>query len=221
MHGHHRLRDPVGDRRHAQHSNPAAVRLGDLHRPDRGREVGPRAHPIPDLVEVARKIVLELLDRLPVHSRRALVGLDPAATPPRPSAWGSQTACLRAVACCFASSQGLAAPVERIVIPDQPAPSLHPHPREQELRRYYGPVRQRAPRLVLSAFGALPRHAPSRGLGGLRPRPPYRRSPSHVPCQSRRPGSRRLHAGHRLASNRDARQADHKGTARPLAFDAT
>jgi hypothetical protein len=80
MHGHHRLRDPVGDRRHAQHSNPAAVRLGDLHRPDRGREVGPRAHPIPDLVEVARKIGLELLDRLPIHSRRALVGPDP---PPR------------------------------------------------------------------------------------------------------------------------------------------
>jgi hypothetical protein len=74
---------------------------------------------------------------------------------------------------------------------------------------------------VLSAFGYPPRHAPSRDLGGLRPRPPSRRSPSHVPCQSRRPGSRRLHAGHRLASNRDARQADHEGTARPLAFDAS
>ena len=45
--------------------------------------------------------------------------------------------------------------------------------------------------------------------------------PSHVPCQSRRPGSRRLHAGHRLASNRDVRQAHHERTARPLAFDAT
>ena len=52
MPGHDRLRDPVGDRRHAQHADPAAVRLGDLHRPDRGRQVGPRAHPIPDLVEV-------------------------------------------------------------------------------------------------------------------------------------------------------------------------
>ena len=53
MHGHDRLRNPVGDRRHAQHADPIAVRLGDLDRPDRGREVGPRAHPIPDLVEVA------------------------------------------------------------------------------------------------------------------------------------------------------------------------
>jgi hypothetical protein len=47
----------------------------------------------------------------------------------------------------------------------------------------------------------LPRHAPSRDPPG--PQAPggrYRRSPSHVPCKSRRPGSRRLYAGHRLAS---------------------
>jgi hypothetical protein len=80
IHGHDRLRDPVGDRRHAQHPDPGAVRLGDLHRLDRGREPGPRAHPIPDLVEVVRKISLELLHVLAVHSRRAPVGPDP---PPR------------------------------------------------------------------------------------------------------------------------------------------
>ena len=39
------------------------------------------------------------------------------------------------------------------------------------------------------------------------PEPPYRRSPSPVPCKSRRPGSRRLHAGHHLANNGDTRQA--------------
>jgi hypothetical protein len=33
--------------------------------------------------------------------------------------------------------------VERIDIPDQPAPSLHPHPSEHGLLRYYEPVRQR------------------------------------------------------------------------------
>jgi hypothetical protein len=55
----------------------------------------------------------------------------------------------------------------------------------------------------------------------LRPRTPYRRSPSHVPCKSRRPGSRRLHAGHHLANHRDTRQAHHGRTARPPAFDAT
>jgi hypothetical protein len=30
----------------------------------------------------------------------------------------------------------------------------------------------------------------------------YRDAPSHVPCESSRPGSRRLHAGHRLANQR-------------------
>jgi hypothetical protein len=56
------------------------VRLGDLYRLDRGWEPGPRAHPIPDLVEVSPQIGLELLEILTIHSRRALVGLDP---PPR------------------------------------------------------------------------------------------------------------------------------------------
>ena len=35
----------------------------------------------------------------------------------------------------------------------------------------------------------------------------YRDTPSHVPCKSSRPDSRRLHAGHRLASQRFTRQA--------------
>ena len=54
----------------------------------------------------------------------------------------------------------------------------------------------------------LPRHAPSRDQGA-QPRPiyagrRYRRSPSHVPCKSRRPSSRRLRAGHHLANSRAA-----------------
>jgi len=40
---------------------------------------------------------------------------------------------------------------------------------------------------------------PSRRPGSRRQ---YRDQPSHVPRESRRLGSRRLHAGHRLASNR-------------------
>jgi hypothetical protein len=53
----------------------------------------------------------------------------------------------------------------------------------------------------------LPRHAPSRDLQGLQPRSPDRRSPSRVPCKSRRPGSRRLYAGHHLARNAGTHQA--------------
>jgi len=52
----------------------------------------------------------------------------------------------------FASSQGNA-PVDRIDIPDEPAPSLHAHPSEQALHGYYEPVRQRDAASVLSAFG--------------------------------------------------------------------
>ena len=44
--GRDRLRDPVRDRRHPEHPGPRAVRLGDLDRPDRGRKVGPRTHPV-------------------------------------------------------------------------------------------------------------------------------------------------------------------------------
>ena len=66
----------------------------------------------------------------------------------------------------------------------------------------------------------LPRHAPSSDLWGLRPRSPYRRSPSHVPCKSRRPGSRRLYAGHRLAGNAGTRQAHLEGRSRTPDFDA-
>src|SRR5665647_2100740 len=37
-------------------------------------------------------------------------------------------------------------------------------------------------------------------------RSPYRHTPSHVPCSSRRPDSRHLHTGHRLACKRISRQ---------------
>ena len=105
-------------------------------------------------------------------------------------------------------------------LPGEPAPWLHPHPSEQELHRYYGPVRRQAPQLVLNASGFGRWHAPSRDLWGLRPRSPYRRSPSHVPCKSRRPGSRRLHAGHHLARNAGTRQTHPEGLPRTLGFDA-
>src|SRR5213594_3006696 len=39
------------------------------------REVAPRGHPIPELVEVVRKISLEVRNRLSIYSSRSLVGL--------------------------------------------------------------------------------------------------------------------------------------------------
>jgi len=54
-------------------------------------------------------------------------------------------------------------------IPGEPAPSLHRHPSEQRLLGYYGPVRQRAPRLVLSAFGFCLGTLPLATIRGHRP----------------------------------------------------
>ena len=221
MPGHDRLRDPVCDRRHAQHADPAAMRLGDLHRPDRGRQVGPRAHPIPDLVEVVRKIGLELLEILTVHSRRALVGPDP---PPRlpDHQLGDRKRLVFGLWHVASPPPRTRRPRlnESTFLISRPLRST-PTPDSRSFTATTG--RSASERRVGTQCLRVScrRHAPSRDLGGLRPRSPYRRSLSHVPCQSRRPGSRRLHAGHRLASNRDARQAHHERTARPLAFDAT
>src|SRR5213595_1391940 len=44
-----------------------------LDRPHRGRKVRPRAHPVPDLVQIVLQIGLELAQRHLVHSRGTLV----------------------------------------------------------------------------------------------------------------------------------------------------
>src|SRR5215218_755420 len=159
MHGHDRLRDPVGDRRHAQHSDTRAVRFGDLDRLDRGWKVRPRAHPVPDLVEVVCKIGLERPEILPVHFWRALVGLDP---PPRlpDHQLGNHKRLVFGLWHVRSLPPAASAPVVRSDIPDQPAPWLHRHPSKQRLHGYYGPVRQRAPPRYsmppVSAVGRLP-----------------------------------------------------------------
>ncbi|MBC2586876.1 recombinase family protein [Rhodococcus aetherivorans] len=70
---HHRLGDPIGDRRDTQHPLPA-VAFRDRHRPHRLRMIRARGHPIPDLVQIVLQIGLELLEALPVHPRSTLVG---------------------------------------------------------------------------------------------------------------------------------------------------
>src|SRR6516165_6622587 len=69
------LRHPISDRGYPQ--RPQATRgLRNLDETHRRREVTPRGHPIPDLVEVIRQVCLERLDGLTVHPGSALVGLD-------------------------------------------------------------------------------------------------------------------------------------------------
>jgi hypothetical protein len=74
------------------------------------------------------------------------------------------------------------------------------HRAQQRLRRYYESVRRRVPRRYSLPCGSTAWQAPSH-------HPPTRErqcrnAPSHVPCRSSRPDSRRLHAGHHLANQR-------------------
>ena len=72
-----RLSDPIRDSGHAEHSRSARL-LRYLDRPHRRRDVTPRGHPIPDLVEVRLQVRLERQDRLLVNTRSTPVGLDPS-----------------------------------------------------------------------------------------------------------------------------------------------
>ena len=95
-------------------------------------------------------------------------------------------------------------PVDRMNSPDEPAPWLHPHLQTagtSQLLQADPPANTAS---VLRAFGfclgtlPLATGGPPDPVNGRQ----YRCSPSHVPCKSRRPGSRRLCAGHRLANTR-------------------
>ena len=68
---HDGLGDPVRDGRHPEDPR-AAVSLRYLHRAHRRREIAPRREPVPELVEVPVKALLELRDQLLVNTGRAL-----------------------------------------------------------------------------------------------------------------------------------------------------
>ena len=76
-----RLRHPVGHIRHPEDAHALPVILGYLHRPHRAREVAPRRHPVPQLVEVVPLPLLKPVDADGVHARSPVVGPDPL---PRP-----------------------------------------------------------------------------------------------------------------------------------------
>ncbi|MDP8931395.1 MAG: hypothetical protein M3O70_23210 [Actinomycetota bacterium] len=70
----HGLGDPIGHRGHPERANATRL-LRNLHQLDRRGEVAPRRHAVPQLVQVAFQVLLELCQRLLVHARRTLVGL--------------------------------------------------------------------------------------------------------------------------------------------------
>jgi hypothetical protein len=70
----HRLSNAVSHRRYPQRSRPA-IGLGYLDPPHSSRHVAARGQPIPQLIEVVRQVLFELLDRLTVDACRALIDL--------------------------------------------------------------------------------------------------------------------------------------------------
>jgi hypothetical protein len=171
------------------------MRLWYFHRLHRGWEVAARGHPIPDLVEVPLEILLEVLDRAAVHSRCALVGLHlPIGFPHLLLRNVERLArCLQLVH----SAPPGAPPVDQMNQPQmtQPLGSTPVTGASWLLRA--GPPARPATVLNPSQFRLLG-GLPVATLAGSR----CRGAPSHVPCESSRSGSRRLHAGHRLASQR-------------------
>jgi hypothetical protein len=81
---------------------------------------------------------------------------------------------------------------------NDPAPSLRPRYKGfiATTNRSASASRDGTQPLAVQPLGDLPAGQPQDGTGQ------YRDTPSPVPCGSRRPGSRRLHAGHHLASKR-------------------
>ncbi len=68
------LGNAIGNRWNAQRSRPA-ICFWNIDTPHRRWEIAPRRHSIPELVEVALKVGLEVRNRLSVYSSRSLVRL--------------------------------------------------------------------------------------------------------------------------------------------------
>lgn len=66
------LSDSVRYGGHAQLSG-TTLGLGYLHLPDRRREVRPRRHPVPQLVQIPQQVLLEHGDGFIIHARSTTV----------------------------------------------------------------------------------------------------------------------------------------------------
>src|SRR5213078_4445553 len=131
------------------------------------RKVAPRGHPIPEPVEVVRKINLKFCNRLSVYSSRSLVGLHTLEGFPHLPLRDVERLCL--VHGLLPLPDGVSWPVASAEqrSPFAPAPL-------QDLPHYYGLLRPCAPHW----------YSDPRGSSRLRSLPLHRRTGSHVPYKS-------------------------------------
>src|SRR5580693_1932121 len=70
------LRHPVARIGHAGQTHAFPMIFRYLHAPHRPREIAPRAHPVPQLVQIVLQLLLKQADADRVHARRPVVGPD-------------------------------------------------------------------------------------------------------------------------------------------------
>src|SRR5215469_2419932 len=70
------LRHPIGRIGHAEQTHAFPMIFRYLHAPHRPREIAPRAHPVPQLVQVVPQLPSEQADADGIHARRPVVGPD-------------------------------------------------------------------------------------------------------------------------------------------------
>ena len=197
---HHRLRDPVGHGRHPE--DPVSHRhcgLGISTAFTGGGKYVPDDIRFQILYRLFLRSASNVRDGLPVHPGGTLVGPDSLVRLPHQLLRISQTACPLNLTCPLVSSQDNV-PVARANNSSMSRPLRStPITGASPLLRAGPPARHRVgtQRLRFPPSATLPLAHPDRQRGRQ-----CRHPPSHVPCRSRRPGSRRLHAGHRLANKR-------------------
>src|SRR4051794_31760929 len=175
------------------------MRLRDFYTLDRRREIGPRGHPIPDLVKIALQILLELLDRATIYPCGTLIGLYLQIRLPHLPFRDVERLNLRfQLAHAAPPSTFLVDRTNepRTIRPLRSTPTAPSRNFTATTNRSANTLRIGTQFLTGCPLGRLPLTAPDT------PAPFYRSVSSHVPHGSSRPGSRRLHAGHHLASKR-------------------
>ena len=194
LHGHDRLRHSICHSRHPEHPHATAVRLRYLDNLHRRRNVRPRGHPIPSHVQPVPQLGLEPFDRAPIHPWPTLVLLHLLERFHHRLLRDRKRLLCRLRLIHWAPPDQW--PVGHLNQPRTSRPlGSTPITGASSLLRD-GPPAGAATVLNPSRFlplGGLPSPRPTRPR--LCPRPP-----SNVPYESRRSGSRRLYAGHRLAN---------------------
>jgi hypothetical protein len=131
-HFRHHLRNAIRHRRYPQRTH-LPIPLGYLYQSHRRREITPRRHPVPDLVQVSLEAFLEHRQRFSIHPGRATVGSHQP--PRRHDKLFGKTIRLRL------RPGLLPLQVDPFPRPDGSAPSLHPHYRVSSLLQADPPLR--------------------------------------------------------------------------------